>query len=72
MIESVQKSKDDKVRTVNVKYRNHNENMNRVTKRAVRGLILIHHVDELDITTELGVVATAANVKRKLELQCKH
>ena len=68
MIESVHRSKDDKVRTVSVRYRNHNENVNRITKRAVRDLVLIHHVDELDIISELGAIASAVDAKKRLEV----
>ena len=68
MIESVNRSKDDKVRTVSVRYRNHNENVNRITKRAVRDLVLIHHVDELDIISELGAIASAVDAKKRLEV----
>ena len=54
--------------TVIVRYRNHGENVNQTTKRAVRELVLIHHVDELDIISELGVVASAVDTKKRLEV----
>ena len=71
MIESVHRSKDDTIRTVSVRYRNHTENVNRITKRAVRELVLIHHVDELDIIAELGAIATAVDAKKRLEADSK-
>ena len=69
MIESVKRGNDGKIRSFEVKYRNHNENVYRTTHRAVRKLIMIHHIDELNIFTELGEIATAADVKRKLQLE---
>ena len=68
MIDSVVRSKDNVVRTVNVRYRNHTENVDRITKRAVRGLVLIHHIDDIDVAKELGVIATIADAKRCLEV----
>ena len=68
MLESVHPSRDNKIRTVSVRYRNHNESVNRITKRAVRELVLIHHVDELDIISELGAIASAVDAKRRLEV----
>ncbi len=68
MIDSVVRGKDNVVRTVNVRYRNHTENVDRITKRAVRGLVLIHHVDDIDVAKELGVIATIADAKRRLEV----
>ena len=52
-IKQIEKDCDDKVRRVLVEYRNHNENTNRQTYRATRGLVMIHPVDELSITEEL-------------------
>ena len=63
MIDKVEVGKDDKVRTVHVRYHNHNENISRITRRAVRELIMIHPVDELNIMQELGEVATYADMK---------
>ena len=68
MIDSVKPSKDGIVRTVNVRYRNHSERVDRITKRSVRELVLIHHIDDIDIMKELGTVATKADAKRRLEL----
>ena len=69
MIESVKRSNDGKIRSVDVKYRNHSGNFSRTTHRAVRKLVMIHHIDELNIFTELGEIAIAADVKRKLQLE---
>ena len=63
MIHELKKSKDDKIRSVIVKYRNHNENIDRFTNRAVRELIVIHPVDELSIMTELADMQTFVNMQ---------
>ena len=47
MIDEVKTSKDGKIRSAVVKYRNHNESVDRFTNRAVREIIMIHPVDEL-------------------------
>ena len=67
IVDSVQVSRDQKVRTVNVRHRNHTENANRITKIAVRELVLLRHVDELDVIGELGVIASAVDAKKRLE-----
>ena len=67
MVKSLHKSKDGIIRSVNLKYRNYKEKVDRVTCRAVRQLVMIHSVDELDIISELGEVATAADMKLKLQ-----
>ena len=54
MIETVQLSKDNKIRKVHIRYRNHNEKVDRFTYRAVREIVIIHHVDEIDVTNELN------------------
>ena len=51
-------SDDGTVRTVRVRYRNHDESQDRSTKRAVKSLILIHRVNELDI---MRVMADASD-----------
>ena len=59
-------SRDGKIRSVSVTYRNYNENTDRVTGCAVRELVVIHGVDELYNLSELGKVATAVDVKYML------
>ena len=53
LIHSVNKSSDGKVRKVEVKYKNVNEKVFRYTSRAVRELVIIHHIDEIGISGEL-------------------
>ena len=66
MIKSTNIGRDGKIRGVVVKYRNHNENIDRETYRAVRQLIMIHAVDELNLLRELGEIATLADMKMRL------
>ena len=66
MIDDVKVGRDGKIRTVTVKYHNHNENHLRTTRRAVRELVMIHSVDELSLMEELGAIATYADIKCKL------
>ena len=46
--------RDSKIRKVKVAYKNHNENVFRETSRAVRELIVIHQVDEVDLVDGLN------------------
>ena len=61
MIVRTYPSADGVIRKVDVKYRNHNEKIDRETFRAVRDLIVIHHVDELDLTQELAEMSELAD-----------
>ena len=71
LIISVETSKDDIIRKVRVKYRNHNENIFRETHRSARKLVVIHRVDEINLMKELGEVACAADVRLRMELDSK-
>ena len=53
MVKSVEHSRDGKVRKAVIKYKNSNESCFRETVRSIRSLVIIHHVDELDINREL-------------------
>ena len=55
-VNEIQRGGDGVIRRVQVKYRNHNENIDRCTWRTVRQLIIIHPVDELSIMEELGTL----------------
>ena len=61
MISDLSKSSDEKIRKATVRYRNSTEAVDRFTNRAVRQLIVIHPVDELNIMEELGQIATFAD-----------
>ena len=52
-------------RKAKVQYRNENETGLRETYRSVRGLILIHHVDECDYLYELGMIAKNIDMNSK-------
>ena len=53
MVESVETSRDGKVRRCQVRYRNANETVDRFTSRAIRSLVVIHHMDEINLRDEL-------------------
>ena len=52
IVQSVERGRDGKIRTVNVRYRNPSGKKNRETRRAARELVIIHHADELSIFEE--------------------
>ena len=54
IVEEVRVSADNHTRSVVVKYKNMNETVFRTTVRAVRTLIVIHRVDEVDLMEEIG------------------
>ena len=54
IVDSVERGRDDRIRTVSVRYRNSNEKQDRKTRRAVRELVVVHHVDEIPIYEELA------------------
>ena len=56
IIENVEVGKDNRIRKVNVKYKNSNEDVFRFTHRSVRDLVVIHHYQELDLMEELGKI----------------
>jgi hypothetical protein len=56
IIHSIEMSADKKIRKVNIRYRNHGENVDRYTYRAVRKLVLIHSVNELSLSEELTIL----------------
>ena len=66
MISVLSRSSDDKIRKATVRYRNSTEAVDWFTNRAVRQLIVIHPVDELNMMEELGQIATFADMQYKL------
>ena len=66
IVESVDAGRDQKVRKVTVRYRNHSESTDRYTTRAARSLVVIRHADEMSIMEELGEVSRYVENKRKL------
>ena len=57
IVEKVQRSKDTKIRSATIRYRNAGEEVYRTTNRAVRSIVVIHRVDEVDIMEEPGDAA---------------
>lgn len=53
MVCSVEFGRDEKIRRVTLKYRNHKESVDRETKRSVRDLVVIHKVDEFNLMEQL-------------------
>ena len=66
MVHEAVPSRDGIFRKVVVKYRNNQENVDRFTTRAVRELVLIHPVDELNLMEKLEKMATVAYMKQNL------
>ena len=61
IIEECHTGNDGKIRTVTVRYRNASEEIHRTTKRAVRSLVIIHRIDEIDLMEELGKAAISVD-----------
>ena len=66
MVDGVEKSSDGLIRKAHVKYRNSNEETDRLTYRAVRSLVVIHRADETSVMEELAEVSSFADYKMKL------
>ena len=61
-IKTAEKSRDDKVRTVEIEYRNYKERELRTTRRAVRTIAVIHKEQDMDFVGELGAVNAEMNL----------
>ena len=57
IVKSLEFGRDGVARKATIRYRNENEWVFRETKRAVRSLVIIHHVDDVDMMKELGLMA---------------
>ena len=64
IVDSVHCGRDNKIRSVTVRYRNSNENVDRTTNRSVRSLVVIHRTDEINIMEELGEVSRMVEQQR--------
>ena len=71
MIDKVNRGNDEKVRSVNVRYRNAKEDIDRITHRTVRQLVMIHPIDDINLLSELHEIATIADMKQKMEIDGK-
>ena len=67
LVEKVEASSDCLIREAKIRYWNHAENVDRTTIRAVRHLVVIHHVDETSLVQELGEIASYADYKMKMD-----
>ena len=65
IIDSVELGRDNKVRKVHVRYRNATENVDRLTFRSARSLVVIHPVDEVNIMQHLGQIASQVDRERQ-------
>ena len=70
VIKGIERSQDERIRKVIITYRNHNESINRETRRGVRHIVMIHPIDETSIVTELGEIATTADISYKIASRC--
>ena len=68
MLLDLLRSSDDKIRKATVCYRNSTEAGDRFTNRAVRQLIVIQPVDELNMMKELKQIATFDDMRYKLTI----
>ena len=57
MVDEVRRSADGVIRTIVVRYRNATEAVDRTTIRALRSIVVIHRINELNIMQELGNAA---------------
>ena len=53
LVKSVNVSKDGLIRTAEIEFQNHSENVKRTTTRGVREIVVIHPVDEIGMNKEL-------------------
>ena len=65
MVESVEIGRDGKVRGAHIRYRSHDSNTDRITYRAVRTMVVIHSVDEVNIMQELGEIAIGVDAEKR-------
>ena len=54
MVDEVHRGTDNRIRSVVIRYKNANEEVERKTCRAVRSLIIVHRINEINIMEELG------------------
>ena len=57
MVNSVEAGKDGRIRKARVKYRNSSESVDRESFHAVRELVVIHHVDDINLNEQLSKMA---------------
>ena len=63
IVKSVTRSKDGLARKACIQYKNNKENTFRETNRSIRSIVLIHQIDETNITAELGRIANNLDIQ---------
>ena len=61
-IVSVDRSKDGKVRSAIIEYKNSTENVYRTTRRSIRKVAVLHKEGELELVEELNLASKQANI----------
>ena len=69
-IKEIERSQDNRIQKVTITYRNHNESINQEIWGSVRHIVMIHPVDKTSIVTELGEIATTADILYKISSKC--
>ena len=69
MVESAEAGNDGKVRKVKVKYRNHNESVDRFTTRAIRTLVVIRRYNESSVMEELNELSRYVESRKSIPRQ---
>ena len=65
IIDSIEVGRDSRVRKVHVRYRNASENVDRITFRSARSIVVIHPVDEINVMQQLGQIASGVDRERQ-------
>ena len=65
IIDSIEVGRDGRVRKVHVRYRNASENVDRITFRSARSIVVIHPVDEINVMQQLGQIASEVDRERQ-------
>ena len=65
IIDSIEAGRDGRVRKVHVRYRNASENVDRITFRSARSIVVIHPVDEINVMQQLGQIASEVDRERQ-------
>ena len=64
IIEDIEVGRDLKIRKINVRYRNANQEFDYITFRSARSIVVIHPVDEVSIMQHLGQIALEVDRQR--------
>ena len=70
IIAATEIGRDGKIRKVHVRYRNHNEKVDRITFRSTRASVIIHPVDEINVMQQIGEIANEIDIEKKSSSHC--